>query len=299
MTRPSEISARARRVWRNRWAYAFLAVPLATITLFVFVPIVMGVLISVQQWDIGGYHWVGLENYVNVVRDDLFWHALRNTVIYSFATVPMGLVVALLLAALIVELSAPLQSLFRGALYLPAVVSGVVMAMVWRWVLDYDYGLLNYLLSLTGLGPVAWLGNPHTALGTLIGMAFLGGQGAAVVLLSAAMNNIPNDFYEAAYLDGAGRWQKFRHITLPLTKPTVLYLLIVGTIGSFQVFIPVYIITRGGPNHATDTIVFRIFTTAFDLFDFGRASAMAVILFFVIAVAAVIQYRYLAADVEY
>jgi multiple sugar transport system permease protein len=146
---------------------------------------------------------------------------------------------------------------------------------------------------------VAWIGDSRTALGTLIGMAFLGGQGAAVVLLSAAMNAIPRDYYEAARLDGAGAWQSFWHITLPLTKPTVLYLMIVGTIGSFQVFIPVYIITRGGPNHATDTIVYRIFTTAFDLFDFGRASAMAVVLFLVIAAAAVIQYRSLSADVEY
>lgn len=288
-----------QRAWRERRSYLFLAVPVAIIACFVFLPIVMGLLISLQQWDIGGYRWVGIQNYVRVFRDDLFWNAMKNTAVYTLFTVPLGLASALLLSALIVELTGRGQSLFRGALYLPAVISGVVMAMVWRWILDYDYGLLNYLLGLVNLQPVAWLGNPRTALGTLIGMAFLGGHGAAVVLLSAAMNNIPRHYYESARLDGVGRWQEFRHITLPLTKPTILYLLIVGTIGSFQVFIPVYVITQGGPNHATDTIVFRIFTTAFDLFDFGRASAMAAILFVLIACVAVVQYRFLATDVEY
>jgi multiple sugar transport system permease protein len=286
-------------MWRERWAYLFLAVPLMIIVIFVFIPIVMSIMISMQQWDVGGYRWVGAENFIKVFKDDLFWNAMKNTAIYTFFTVPLGLVAALLLAALLVELPPWLQSLFRGSLYLPVVVSGVVMAVVWQWMLDFDYGLLNYLANLVGLQSVAWIGNKQTVLGTLIGMAFLGGQGASVVLLSASMNNIPRDYYESALLDGANRWRRFLNITLPLTKPTTLYLMIVGTIASFQVFVPIYIITKGGPNHASETIVYRIFTTAFDLFDFGRASAMAVVLFVVIALVAVIQYRMLATDVEY
>ncbi|HET6455061.1 MAG TPA: sugar ABC transporter permease, partial [Armatimonadota bacterium] len=194
------------------------------------------------------------------------------------------------------------QNFYKGAFYLPGVVSAVVVAMIWLWMFDSAHGLLNYMLpTMTGgvMKPISWLGDAHIALPSLMFMAVAGGGGGAVILYLAAMGGIPATLYEAARIDGANRWTEFWRITLPLLKPTTLYLAIMGTIGSFQVFTSIYMMTRGGPNYATTTVVYRIYETAFEFLKLGRASAMALILALIIVGVSIVQFKVLGTEVEY
>ena len=180
------------------------------------------------------------------------------------------------------------------------VVAAVVVVLVWRWIYNPNtYGLLNYLLSLSDRQPVLWLQDPKLALAALTATSLIGGHGGAVVLILAAMGGIPKHLYESARLDGSRRLQEFWYITIPLLKPTILYLAVMGTIGSFQVFIGIFLLTNGGPNYATTTSVFYIYRVGFVHFEFGYASAQAVILFLIIMVFSSLVFRSLSADVEY
>jgi multiple sugar transport system permease protein len=290
-----------RRAYRERWAYLFLAAPLLLFAVFRLVPILITLALGFMDYVPGGAAaWVGGENYAYVWRDDLFWKALRNTFLYTLGVVPLGLAVALLLSWLIFRLkSGTWQVIFKSAFYLPGVASGAILALVWLWMFNPAYGLLNWLCSLVGLGPFRWTGDARSALPSLVLMALAGGHGAAVVLLTAAMGSIPETYYEAARLDGAKAWAEFRSITLPLLRPTLLYLVVTSTIASFQVFTQVLLMTGGGPYYATTTWVHLIYTDAFEFFDFGKAAAEATLLFVGLALVAVVQYRFLSTDVEY
>jgi multiple sugar transport system permease protein len=171
--------------------------------------------------------------------------------------------------------------------------------MIWLWIYNPPFGLLNYLIRFLGIEQVAWLGNTRTAMPALIFMQVVMGGGSSIVLLSAAMNGIPTYLYEAAELDGARPAQVFFRVTLPLLRPTLLYLVVTGTINSFQVFTNVYLMTQGGPQFSTTTIVYMIYDTAFKQFQFGPASAMAMVLFALTAVLALVQFRWLGQEVEY
>jgi multiple sugar transport system permease protein len=213
--------------------------------------------------------------------------------------VPGALSLALLLAFLVQPLRPRTQTFFKAAFYLPGVVSSVVLALVWAWLYNADFGLLNYLLSLVGVDPGLWLGDRRVALPAIALMTVVSGLGVPLLLLLASMGAIPDTYYEAARIDGAGPVRQFFAVTLPLLKPTLLYLLIVMTIGSFQVFETVYLMTNGGPSYATTTLVFLIYESAFRYYDFGLASAQAVVLFMLVAAMAVVQFTWLGGDVEY
>lgn len=288
-----------KQMKKERWSYLFVAPPLIILTVFVFIPIIMTLLMSFQNYLPGQFNWVGLNNYRNVFRDPVFVKAMRNTVVYTICTVPLGLAIALLISALVYSCSTKVQTFFKSAFYLPGVVSGAAMALVWLWIFNPLYGLLNYLRSLVGLEPSMWIAGSSTALFSLIFMSLLGGGGSSIVLLTAAMGNIPGSLYEVSKIEGGTKFQEFIYITLPLLRPTILYLLIMGTIGSLQIFTPVYMMTQGGPNYATTTVVYMIFQSAFQNFDFGRAAALSLILFAIVATISVIQYRYLSDEIEY
>jgi multiple sugar transport system permease protein len=288
-----------KQIKKERWSYLFVAPPLIILTVFVFIPIIMTFLISFQNYLPGQFNWVGLANYRNVFRDPVFMKAMRNTVVYTICTVPLGLAISLLISALVYSCSTKVQTFFKSAFYLPGVVSGAAMALVWLWIFNPLYGLLNYMRSLVGLEPSMWVAGSSTALFSLILMALLGGGGSSIVLLTAAMGNIPGSLYEVSKIEGGTKFQEFIYITLPLLRPTILYLLIMGTIGSLQIFTPVYMMTQGGPNYATTTVVYMIFQSAFQNFDFGRAAALSLILFAIVATISVVQYRYLSDEIEY
>ncbi len=266
---------------------------------FRFIPMLDAFRLGFQKWDLVQPQWVGFDNYRQFVADSVYWKVMLNTFVYTVGTVPGGILIALFLSALIFPLNRVSQSIFKAAFYLPAVASAVVVAMVWRWIFDPTYGLLNQVLAYFDIGPFLWLRDMKMAMPSLVFMALAGGHGAAVVLLTAAMGSIPTSYYEAARMDGSTWWQELWRISLPLLKPTLLYLLVMNTIASFQVFTAIYLMTNGGPNNATATVVFRIYKTAFDYFKFGLASAQAVVLFAIIMVIAIVQFKSLSTDVEY
>lgn len=287
-------------VYKERWAYIFLFFPLTVLFVFRILPMIWTVVISFSHYHPDGLSWVGFKNYLDMFGHDLFWKALKNTAIYTIGVVPLGLIISLGLAQLIVQLrSKAAQNFFKSAFYLPAVASGAILSLVWLWLFEPSRGLLNYLLSLIGLGPFMWLGDPNIALFSIIFMTLAGGGGAAVVLLTASMGNIPDTLYESSRIDGSNRLQEFIWITVPLLKPTILYLLVVSTIASFQVFTQIYIMTSGGPYYSTLTSVYLMYSYAFEVMDFGKATAQGMILFIIVAALAVIQYRSLSADIEY
>jgi len=289
-----------REIRKNLWIYLALLPPFILLFVFTIFPIVQSFLLSFQEWSLRSTRWVGLENFARLLQDEVFFIALRNTAIYTFVVVPIGLFIALLLAEMVRPLPSSAQTFFKSSFYLPAVIAAVVIVMVWRWIYNpNNFGLLNYLLSLIGQAPVLWLQDSRYALAALTATSLVGGQGAAVVFILAAMGGIPIHLYESARLDGSNRASEFWFISLPLLTPTLLYLAVMGTIGSFQVFTGTYLLTNGGPNYATTTSVFNIFKTGFQFFEFGYASVQAVFLFLIIMAVSAVLFRSLAEDYEY
>jgi multiple sugar transport system permease protein len=268
---------------------------------FTLLPVLQAFALSLQSARIVGGEWVGLENFVTLAEDPIFRQAMGNTVLYTVIVVAAQLTLALVVASLIQPLGRKSQTFYRALFYLPLVNSAILVAMVWRWIFNPNpYGLANTVLGALGFEPLLWIGSSDQALAAVILSAVLTIPGGGVVLYSAAMGSLPRELYEAAEVEGAGPFTKWWYITVPLLKPTTLYLLVIYTILAFQVFERVYVMTNGGgPNNATVTIVQFIYSTAFQFGRYGLASAMAVVLFIMAVAVAVIQFRSLRSDVEY
>lgn len=222
--------------------------------------------------------WIGLDNYVQMfTRDNRYWVSVGDTLYYTIFAVPLGILVALALALL---LNRPVvgNGLFRSLFYLPSVVPSVAAAIVWLWIFDPLHGILNYALVLAGLPPVHWLSSPDLAKPSLILMS-LWSTGGTMVIFLAGLQGIPPELYQAAAIDGANRWCSFVHVTVPLLTPTIFFSLVIGIIGSFQVFNAAFIMTAGGPLDATLFYMLAIYNYAFQFFKMGYASAMSVVLF--------------------
>jgi multiple sugar transport system permease protein len=288
------------RAWhRHKWSYFFIFPSMLLFFVFTAYPVWRALLLAFQTVDLRGSDWAGLKNFQDIFASKLFWASMQHTFIYAASVVSAWLVTSLSVAALIQPFSNRIQSLFRGAFYLPNVISIVVISLVWIWIFEPQFGFFNYLLGLIGLEPVRWLQNPRLALWSIVLSTVLIVPGSGVVIYSAAIGAIPRDYYEAAEVEGANGLQKLLHITLPLLNPTTLYLMVIYTIAGFQIFERVYIMTGGGPINRTTTIVQLIYQTAFSDFNFGRASAQGLILFAIVATFSVIQFKVLSADVEY
>ncbi len=243
--------------------------------------------------------WIGLGNFRTLLQDRIFWRAMGVSFTYTLVVVPVGLAIALLLSVLVFKARDWQQTVFKASFYMPGVASAVVIALVWQWILEPVFGLANYLVGLVGIAPRQWLSDPHLALPCLIVMTLVTTQGSPVILLTAAMGGIPKDMYEAARLDGAGALSEFFRVTLPLLRPTLLYVIVTQTIHSFQLFTPVYVMTKGGPYFATNSLVYYMYELAFNRFEFGRASAVALILFVILIIASLVYYRLLRTELEY
>ena len=283
------------------WGYFFIIPFLLLFLLFHIIPAGLAVWLSVVHWKpLGGSQWIGLLNYSRIFANDAFWSAMKNTFLYVFMVVPIGMALSFLTAVLIFSLRYnSLRQFFEAAFYLPGVISGLAIAIIWRFIFDYEVGLLNYVLSVFHAQPVNWLGNIHTALPSLAGMALSGGGGASIIIFVAALGGIPTEFYDAATIDGAGAWRKIWSITLPLLVPAMLYVLVVNTIGAFQVFIPVYILTHGGPANSTLTIGYFIYRQVFYYGDLGVAAAAGLILLLVTVGFTIAQFHRFSQVVEY
>jgi multiple sugar transport system permease protein len=286
---------------RHGWSYLFVLPTFSLFVVFTLLPVAQGLVLSLQDARVTGGSFIGLANFVTLAEDAVVRQAVGNTVLYATVVVAAQVTLALVLASLIQPLGAKSRVFYRALFYLPLVNSAILVAMVWRWIFNPNpFGLANAALGTVGLGPFLWIGSSDQALLAVILSAVLTIPGGGVVLYSAAMGSLPRELYEAADLEGASPFAKWRHITVPLLRPTTLYLVVVYTILAFQVFERVYIMTNGGgPNNATITIVQLIYSTAFQFGRYGLASAMAVVLFMMAMVVAVVQFRSLRSDVEY
>ena len=292
----------ARFVQRYGWSYLFIAPSMLMFTVFILLPALASLVIAFQDVQLRGQtRWVGFANFVEAFtsQQGVFVQALQNTLFYTVVTVAANVFVALIISALIQPLGRHAQTFFRAAYYLPAVTSAVIIGVVWRWIFNAEWGLLNFLLSLAGIHPVLWLADPDIVLGSVTLSTVLSAPATGIVLFSAAMNSIPKDYYEAADLEGAGPLRKWWSITLPLIKPVTLYVVVLYTIASFEVFDKIIVMVPTGVGNSTEVIVTQIYRTGFQQFRYGVAAAQAFVLFLMIAVVAVIQFRFFRSDVEY
>ena len=283
------------KVWMS--PTLFLAPALSLIAVFFFIPVVASFLMSFTDFDIysladsSNARFVGLENYKNLLSDPLFWKAMRNTLYFVFIGVPLSLIFSLATALLLNSKLIRFMSLFRLAYFLPVVTTLVAVAVVWRYIYHPSFGLVNYLLSLIGVGTVDWLGNPKWAMPALILMAVWKNFGYNMIIFIAGLQNIPPELYESARIDGAGKWQEFLHITLPMLMPTTVFVSIITIIGYFQLFAEPYVMTQGGPMNATLSIVLLMYQEGFRWWRMGYSASLAFVLFLILFMATLVQLR--------
>ncbi|MEV0152003.1 MULTISPECIES: sugar ABC transporter permease [unclassified Nonomuraea] len=247
---------------------------------------------SLTNWNIGGqWSFVGADNYARLLDDVNFWTSLRVTLVYAAIYVPLTVVVALGTALLLNQVVF-LRGLFRGMLFLPYVTSFVLAGIVWRWIYEFD-GLINGLLAKADLGPVAFLEQPGLVLPALALVSVWKGFGYSMLILLAGLKSIPGSYLEAATVDGASAWQRFRRITLPLLKPTLFFVMVIETISAFQTFDTIYVMTGGGPARATYTLIYGIYEHGFRSFDFGYAATWGMVLFAIVLLVSLVQRRFL------
>lgn len=295
---PPRVDSFGRRILESPWLW--LAPVLIPFVLFLLLPVIEVVRLSFHQWDWHEWIPVGFAQYRRLFRDPEFFRAMTHTLVFAIAVVPCWVVLTLVIASIIAPLHVRARSRWTTVFYLTYLVSPVILAIVWTWMLAPDpQGLINRGLALLGVDPVPWLVSPRFALLGVILSTALTIPGSGVLLYGAAISALPRELYEAAQLEGATRFTQWRKITVPLLRPTTLYLCVIYTIASFQVFERVYIMTGGGPAGATSVLVERIYADAFLSFDFGSAAAQAVILLVLIAAVASMQFRALAGEVQY
>ncbi len=292
-------AARPQRLRETAAAWGFLAPATLHLAIFSFAPILLAVYVSLHRWSLVEPErpFVGLANFDQLVRDPAVWIALRNTALYTL-TVPVTMVLALG-AALALGRRTWTARLARTAVFLPYASSVVAVALVWQWMYHADFGAINWVLSLVGVGPVDWLGSPNTALVALMIVSLWVQAGYQMTVFLAGLQAIPRDYLDAARVDGAGAWRRLRTITLPLLKPVTLFVFVTGIISAFQVFTYVYVLTGGGPGHATDVVAYRLYQAAWAFLQFGSASALSLLLFVVLFGATWGQLRLLERRVQY
>jgi len=281
-------------------ALAFLSPTLVIFCTFILFPVFFSFYLSFHKWNMfsSDRAFIGFENYRRLFTDPEFWMVLKHTLVYTLGTVPLNMVIALLIALALNRRIAGKRFL-RTAFFTPVIISPVAAALIWRWIYDPNFGLLNYFTGLFGLPSVNWLNDPNTAMIALIIMGVWKTVGINMVLFSAGLQGIPDNFYEAADIDGAGRWAKFWHITVPMLSPTTFFIMIMSMISSFQVFDIVYVLTSGGPLGATKVIVFYMYEYAFKFFEMGYASAVAYIFFAILAILTLLQVKFMKTRAGY
>ncbi len=278
--------------------YLFILPWLIGFVLWVAGPMIASIALAFMKWDLfSAPEWVGAANFVEMFQTELVWKSLWNTAYYTFLSVPLTLMVSLGTAML---LNLPLrgQSAFRTFFYLPAVMPAVANAVLWFWILNPDVGLANALLRMVGLPESQWIWAASSAKPTFVMMS-LWGIGNTMVIFLAGLQGIPQSLYDAAEMDGANGWQRFRAVTLPMLSPVILFNLVLGIIGSFQIFTNAFLMTNGGPQHATLFTVLYLYRLGFEQFKMGFASALAWLLFAIILVFTLVQLRLSDAWVYY
>jgi multiple sugar transport system permease protein len=272
------------------WGFIFITPWLLGFLIFTAGPMLTSLWLSFQKYDLHSSKFVGIENYRRLFYEDpLFWKSLKNTFTYAIFSVPLGITGSLIIALLLNQKVGG-QKLFRTLFYLPSLVPAVASALLWQWIFNADNGVLNTMMGWVGLPPVEWLQDEKYTMSAFIIMSLWGIGGGRMVIFLAGLQGISESYYEAARIDGAGPWSQFRNITLPLLSPVMFFNLILGVIGSFQVFTSAYIMTGGGPNNASLFYALYLFRNAFEAFKLGKASAMAWVLFVILLLLTAVQF---------
>jgi multiple sugar transport system permease protein len=275
----------------GRWALLFLAPTILGLAVLSAGPILATLAISLTEWDLlQAPKLVGVDNFTALAGDNRFLMALRNTFFYTAVSVPLGLVLSLALA---LALNQTIRGIawIRTAYFLPVVTSTIAVALVWQWIYAPDSGLLNQALTTVGLPTQKWLTNPTLAMPAIVVMAVWQGLGTNIIIFLAGLQAIPTELLDAASVDGAGRWARFRNVILPLLTPSIFFTGVLSLIGSFQVFDQIFVLSRPRPTEATITVVYFIYENGFKFFKMGYASAASWILFIIVAVFTTIYFR--------
>ena len=282
------------KVWRERSAYLFIAPGLILFSVFTLVALIFAFYLTFHRWSIiePEKPYVGLTNYDDMIHDERFVQSILNTIYFTGASVPLTMIIGLVLALLLNQ-PLPGRALFRTAYYLPVVTPFVVSAILWKWLYNGQYGLFNFYLLRTNLidEPLLWLSDKDLAMPAVVMMSVWSGVGFSMVVYLAGLQSVPADLYESAKLDGAGTLRRVWYITIPLLRPTTLFLLVMGIIGSLQVFTQIFVMTGGGPVNKTTTMVYYMYLWAFKYYDMGYASTLAFALFAMLLVFTAFQLR--------
>ncbi len=291
--------AMSTRLRDNIEGYLFIAPAFAGFLVFMVYPIIASFVLGTYEWTLTGKpNFIGLANFRELARDEVFWISIRNTVKWVIAYVPASIIFAFLLAN---AMDKPMRGViaYRTIFYLPSVSPLIGVALLFVWLYNRDFGLLNYVLSFAGLGPVGWLSDPRISIFSVALMYLYKEVGYNILILLAAMQGIPRQLYEAADLDGATGFKKLWYVKLPLLTPAFYYIAIISLIYAFQVFTEIYVMTKGGPGNSTYTLGYYIYANAFQYQRMGYASALAIVLFFVILAVTLLQNRFLGRKVQY
>ncbi|HWZ72441.1 MAG TPA: sugar ABC transporter permease [Casimicrobiaceae bacterium] len=282
----------------ERAAWWFVAPALLVISVFFFVPVFAALVMSLTDFDIyaladlRNLRFVGLSNYIQLLQTPLFWQAFGNTLYFVVLGVPLSIGVSLGAALLLHSRLARFKAVFRTALFAPVVTTLVAVAVIWRYLFNTRYGLLNYALGGIGIQPIDWLGDPHWAMPAIIVFAVWKNFGYNMIILLAGLQSIPEELYEAARIDGASIWRQFHYVTLPMLAPILLMVSILTIAGYFQLFAEPYVMTQGGPLQSTVSILYLMYEEGFKWWNLGSASAVAFVLFLVIFGITALQLRY-------
>lgn len=292
--RDSRIRRTGRRAWREKSAYLFIAPGVIVFSIFTFAAGAFALYLTFHRWSViePDKPFVGLQNYKDMLDDERFQESVLNTIYFTGASVPITMALGLGLALM---LNQPLRGrgVFRTLYFLPVVTPFVVSAILWKWLYNADNGLINYYLLKGHIidEPLLWLSDKNLAMPAVIIMSIWAGMGFSMVIYLAGLQAIPEELYESAKLDGAGVWARLRYITFPMLRPTTLFLLVIGIVGSLQVFTQIFVMTSGGPVGKTTTMLYYVYLWAFKYYDMGYASTLAFALFVMILIVTVFQLR--------
>lgn len=280
-----------KSIWSKKTPYLFIAPWIIGFVIFTLGPLIFSLIISFFDWPIvGDVKFIGADNYIKMfTQDKMFYHSMGVTLKFALFFVPLDIAIALGLAVLLNQ-NLKGQSIFKTIFYLPSVISGVAVSMIWLWLFDYKFGMINYILDMFNLAGPNWLGDPKWAIIAMV-IASLWGQGTMVLIFLAALRDVPQEFYEAATIDGAGPWTRFTKITVPLITPSLLFNLIMTIISAFQQLSLALLMTKGGPSNSTYFYAMYVYNNAFKHFEMGYASANAWVMFVIILVLTMIVFK--------
>lgn len=280
---------------RERAAWGFVAPALIALAVFFVVPVVSSLLLSLTDFDIyaladlSNLRWIGLENYTRLLGNPLFWQAMKNTVLFAVIGVPLSIAASLGAALLLNTRTVKWRPMWRVIFFAPFVTTLVATAVLWNYLLNTRYGVINWALTSLGLPAVNWLGDPSTSIPAILLFVVWKTFGYNMLIFLAVLQTVPDELHEAARIDGAGPWSRFRHVTLPAIAPTLLLVSIISVAGFFQLFAEPYVMTQGGPAQSTVTVLYFMYEEGFKWWNLGSASAVAFVLFVCIFAVTMLQ----------